>query len=121
MQPSSRPMMFQASLLMAVIFALGTRYKVQSARRTVKWLPEATGTRKPAIATLGAEGKLGKELSREAMAEFFRTRIALAFMIVLSASAWREKTAFAEDVLSPLVGIPVATPNPVLGADDKTH
>jgi hypothetical protein len=24
-------------------------------------------------------------------------------------------------VLSPLVGIPVATPNPVLGADDKTH
>jgi hypothetical protein len=42
-------------------------------------------------------------------------------MIVLSASAWWEQTAVADDVLSPLVGIPVATPNPVLGADDKTH
>ena len=55
------------------------------------------------------------------MTEFFRTRIALAFMIVLSASTWWQQTAIADDVLSPLVGIPVATPNPVLGADDKTH
>jgi hypothetical protein len=29
--------------------------------------------------------------------------------------------AVADDVLSPLVGIPVTSPNPVLGADNKTH
>jgi hypothetical protein len=55
------------------------------------------------------------------MAKFFRTRIVVAFMIVLSASAWRSQTAIADDVLSPLVAISIATPNPVLGADNKTH
>jgi hypothetical protein len=55
------------------------------------------------------------------MTEFFRTCIALAFMIMLSASAWWDQTAIADDVLSPLVAIPIASPNPVLGADDKTH
>ena len=55
------------------------------------------------------------------MTELFRTCIALAFMIMLSASAWWDQTAIADDVLSPLVAIPIASPNPVLGADDKTH
>jgi Peptidase family M23 len=55
------------------------------------------------------------------MKKFFRTRIALAFTIIVSASAWWEQTAIADDVLSPLVGMLIATPNPVLGADDKTH
>jgi hypothetical protein len=38
----------------------------------------------------------------------------------VQAPIW-EQSAIAEDVLSPLVAIQIASPNPVLGADDKTH
>jgi hypothetical protein len=41
--------------------------------------------------------------------------------MILSALACYGQTAIAYDVLSPLVAIPIARPNPVLGADEKTH
>jgi hypothetical protein len=50
-----------------------------------------------------------------------RTCIALAFTVMLGASTVWEQTAIADDVLSPLVAIPIASPNPVLGADNKIH
>jgi hypothetical protein len=55
------------------------------------------------------------------MATLIRNQIALAFTVMLGASAVWEQTAIAEDVLSPLVAIPIASSNPVLGADNKTH
>jgi hypothetical protein len=55
------------------------------------------------------------------MATLIRNEIALAFTVMLGASAVWEQTAIAEDVLSPLVAIPIASSNPVLGADNKTH
>jgi hypothetical protein len=55
------------------------------------------------------------------MAALLRTCITLAFTILLSSNAGWEQTAVAGDVLAPLVGIPVTSPNPVLGADNKTH
>ncbi|HZJ12949.1 MAG TPA: hypothetical protein VFD26_09945, partial [Methyloceanibacter sp.] len=35
--------------------------------------------------------------------------------------AAKAQTASAEDVVSPLVATPIASPNPVLGSDDRTH
>src|SRR5687767_7360441 len=55
------------------------------------------------------------------MPHLIRRRIALALTIMFGATACREQLAIAEDVLSPLIAIPIAGPNPVLGADDKTH
>jgi hypothetical protein len=40
---------------------------------------------------------------------------------VILAAGCSGQTAIADDVLSPLVATPIAAPNPVLGADDKTH
>jgi hypothetical protein len=55
------------------------------------------------------------------MAALLRTCIALAFTVMLGASAVWEQPAIADDVLSPLVAIPIASPNPVLGADNAIH
>lgn len=41
--------------------------------------------------------------------------------MVISAATYGGRTAIADDALSPLVATPIAAPNPVLGADDKTH
>jgi hypothetical protein len=41
--------------------------------------------------------------------------------MILGAAACYGQTDVADDVLSPLVATPIAAPNPVLGADDKTH
>jgi hypothetical protein len=46
-----------------------------------------------------------------------RVAVALFLGFMLGAA----QTASAEDVLSPLVATPIAAPNPVLGADNKTH
>jgi hypothetical protein len=49
-----------------------------------------------------------------------RRQLALAVVLLVSTAAGLGGT-LAEPVLSPLVAIPVAAPNPVLGADDKIH
>jgi hypothetical protein len=46
---------------------------------------------------------------------------ALLLGLALVAAAGLGATALAEPVVSPLLAIPVAAPNPVLGADDKIH
>ena len=46
---------------------------------------------------------------------------ALLLGLALGTAASLGATALAEPVLSPLVAMPVAAPNPVLGADDKIH
>ena len=45
--------------------------------------------------------------------------LVLALGIILGANICYGQTA--NDVVSPLVATPITTPNPVLGADDKTH
>jgi hypothetical protein len=47
--------------------------------------------------------------------------LVLTLGMILCAAACSARTAIADDVLSPLVATPIAAPNPVLGADDKTH
>jgi hypothetical protein len=56
------------------------------------------------------------------MAQDKRHRVlVLTLGIFLGAAAGCGQTAIADDVLSPLVATPLSAPNPVLGADDKTH
>lgn len=55
------------------------------------------------------------------MAHLIRHHISLATIIMFSAAASREQPAAADDVLAPLVAIPITSPNPVLGTDDRTH
>jgi hypothetical protein len=50
-----------------------------------------------------------------------RPDFALLIGLALVMTAGLGATALAEPVLSPLAAIPVAAPNPVLGADDKIH
>src|SRR6185436_17634104 len=47
--------------------------------------------------------------------------ILVTMMITLSAPAARSDTVAATDVVAPLVVTPLASPNPVLGADDLQH
>jgi Peptidase family M23 len=47
--------------------------------------------------------------------------LVLTLGMILGAAACYGQTDVADDVLSPLVATPIAAPNPVLGADDKTH
>jgi hypothetical protein len=47
--------------------------------------------------------------------------LVLKLGMILGAAACYGQTVIADDVLSPLVATPIAAPNPVLGADDKTH
>ncbi|HEX2449353.1 MAG TPA: hypothetical protein VHK26_14440 [Methyloceanibacter sp.] len=44
-----------------------------------------------------------------------------ALFIVLDLPVQAQETVAATDVVTPLVATPLAAPNPVLGADDKTH
>ena len=48
------------------------------------------------------------------------TALGLA-LLLLAAPAPHAATMSADDVVSPLVATPIASPNPVLGSDDKTH
>ncbi len=50
-----------------------------------------------------------------------RHLLAVAWVLTLTMAAFPVRTALAEDVLSPLVVTPVASPNPVLGADNRVH
>jgi hypothetical protein len=68
-----------------------------------------------------ALGKIDVNYGGNGMAALLRTCIALAFTVMLGASAVWEQPAIADDVLSPLVAIPIASPNPVLGADNAIH
>ena len=47
--------------------------------------------------------------------------ILVAMMIALGAPAARSETVASTDVVAPLVVTPLASPNPVLGADDRRH
>jgi hypothetical protein len=55
------------------------------------------------------------------MALLIGRRVTLAMIIMLCAGESREQAAAADDVLAPLVAIPIASPNPVHGADGRTH
>ena len=56
------------------------------------------------------------------MAQGKRARLlVITLRTILCAAAFFGQTAIADDVLSPLVAIPIASPNPVLGADNKIH
>ncbi len=50
-----------------------------------------------------------------------RHLLAVAWVLTLTMAAFPVRTALAEDVLSPLVVTPVASPNSVLGADNRVH
>jgi hypothetical protein len=55
------------------------------------------------------------------MAQSRRHHWLVLMLWVILAAGCSGQTAIADDVLSPLVATPIAAPNPVLGADDKTH
>jgi peptidase M23-like protein len=55
------------------------------------------------------------------MAQGKRHHWLVLMLWVILAAGCSGQTAIADDVLSPLVATPIAAPNPVLGADDKTH
>jgi hypothetical protein len=50
-----------------------------------------------------------------------RHLLAVAWALTLATAAFPVRTALAEDVLSPLAVTPIASPNPVLGADNRMH
>ncbi len=50
-----------------------------------------------------------------------RRLLVLTLGMILGAAACCGQKAIADEVLSPLVATPIAAPNPVFGADDKTH
>ena len=47
--------------------------------------------------------------------------VAFAFCLAAGAGTVAAETSGANDVLSPLVATPIASPNPVLMTDDKVH
>ena len=47
--------------------------------------------------------------------------LAIALLLSASPSPLKAETVSTDDVVSPLVTLPIAAPNPVLGSDDRTH